>query len=367
MEREFGISSFIYILMLIWFVIGSLASAGKPRIFRDVHGLELPDASNYIKATLSLVFILGVIICCAKPEFTPDNDQYRYWFEKKGYKDSVEPTFVLFAAILPSYEWLIALYAILSVGINIIAIRYLSPNIWTSLLIWFSLWFVMHDMIQIRAAVASATCFSALIFMQGRRPVWYFILITFAMMFHYSALLFYPIYFISINKSHRNLYYAIVIASFILYFAGVGLGHLISYVPIPQVQAYAEAYIENDHYFFNGLGITWFVRFAMALLMVVKSESILERYPYAVVMIKIYVISLLCSVLFMDVPVMSGRLSEFLGCANIFAFAMFPLCIPKMRHMLNIIVVILMCYLSVYSLDHITIKDNMDRIERGVN
>lgn len=364
MEREFGISSFIYILMLIWFVIGSLASAGKPRIFRDVHGLELPDASKYIKATLSLVFILGVIVCCTKPEYTPDNEIYRYWFEKKGYKDTIEPTFVLFTNILPSYEWLVAFYAILSVGINIIAIRYLSPNIWTSLLVWFSLWFVMHDMIQTRAAVACAICFGALIFMRKRRPLIYFSLITLAVLFHYSAILFYPIYFLNTNKPYKKLYYVIVIVSFILYYAGMALGYLIQYIPIPQIQVYANAYIDNEQYSFSGLGLTWFVRFIMALIMVIKSDTIVERYPYAIIMIKIYVFSLLAAVLFKDIPVMSGRVSEFLGVANVYAFAMFPLCFRKVRHMLNAVVVMLMVYLSIYSLDQITIKDNMERMEK---
>lgn len=365
MQEEYGASFLIYALLLVWLAIGSLASMGRARKFVNRDGLQIAEASKWIKATMWVVFGLGVVICLLKPEFMPDYDNYERWYKWGDYKESMEVTFVFLRWATHSYIWLIAIYAILSVGIHILSIRLMGCNVWLSLLTFFSLWFVLHDMIQIRAAVASAICFLALLYHVGRKPIPYFALVTVGVLFHYSAVIFYPLYLLSPTKPQRWLFMAIIIISFVLYFMEIELGYIAGYIPIEQISHYAKAYASSHEHQYTEFGFTWLFRFAISVLMIYRIETIKEKYPYGVIAVKIYIISMLSYILFKDIPVMSGRISGFLGVANIFAFSMFPMSFPKLRHFLTIIIVVLMLYLTQSSIFMITQPNYIEQVNNN--
>lgn len=360
----YGVSFVLYMLLLIWFVAASLVVNGKARKFHTVRGYEIAETPKIVNYTLAAILVVSVIICLFKPEFIPDNRMYEYWFDKRSTtKDDIEPTFQLAITVLPNFLTLLGIFATLSVGFNLLAIRLISPNMWLSLLTYFSLWFVLHDMIQIRVAVAAAIALFSLVFLQSRKPLYFFLMMACAFMFHYSSVIFAVFYFFSTKRTYKYLYYAIILLSFVIFFSGAALGYIASYIPIDFVQAYVTAYADSTQHTMSGIGIVWIVRLLMGVVMIARIDTIRERFPYAVIVVKIYVISMLSFILFMDIPVMAARVSELLGVINIFAFAMFPLSFPKFRHVLSFMVVVILCYSSYNAINMMTIPRYIDRID----
>lgn len=273
--------------------------------------------------------ILLVATCMLKPEEIADYEMYRYYYNALvsgvNPKSSLEPTYIWFSAICPTFEILIFFYAILAVGINLFVINRYSCNPFVSLLLYLSPYFVLHDMIQIRVAVSCALMLWAITYIPSKDWKRYLLIIAVAVLFHYSALFFVPFVLLSGKKINKILYSIIVVCLLVAAVVHISLGYLVQFIPIPALQAYYLSYAFTDTYTAQGVGVVIMGKCLMALWMIWKADRIQEVFPYAIISLKIFVISIGCYILLMDIPVMSGRLYEATAVIDVFALAMFPL------------------------------------------
>lgn len=93
----------------------------------------------------------------------------------------------------PLYLFLI--YAILGVSLKISAIKKLSQFWFFSILIYFSYSFLLHEMTQIRAGVASAFVLLSIPSIYEKKLKSFLLYAGVAIFFHYSALVLLPFYF----------------------------------------------------------------------------------------------------------------------------------------------------------------------------
>lgn len=125
-----------------------------------------------------------------------------------------------------------------------IAIRKYSPNALMSLCIYYcsmvGLWGCN------RQILAAMICILSLKFIQERRLMLFMMTVFFACLFHKTAIIFIPAYFLfNLNYSQKQAY-AIVLIAFI-----VGLLHLVNKLPFVEYLAYMDS-IDNGNTDFSG-------------------------------------------------------------------------------------------------------------------
>lgn len=114
---------------------------------------------------------------------------------------------IQFAAYLlegRSYQMLFVLTHLLIIGFVFASIRRLSWDYrWSVLILFLTGWYNFSLNIM-RQCIAIAIFLYALRYIMEKKPIHYFIAITVALMFHTTALLFYPVYFVALFRLRRT-------------------------------------------------------------------------------------------------------------------------------------------------------------------
>ncbi len=97
----------------------------------------------------------------------------------------------------------LVIYAVLGVLLKAFAIQKYLGRSFFSLLVYLCLFYVIHEYTQIRAGVAIGIFLLSIGDIAQRKPAAYFIKTLFAILFHYSAIIMIPLYFVH----KRNYFY----------------------------------------------------------------------------------------------------------------------------------------------------------------
>jgi hypothetical protein len=141
-------------------------------------------------------------------------------------------------------------------------------------------------------------------------------LIFLAFLFHYSAILAVPLYFLNGNKINIVFFSLLIPAAYLLYFLNFHLSFLIDLIPIPEVKIkyHQYKYLSSLHNAHKGNLFSYLQmsRCLLVYLFLWKWESIHEKNKYFILLLKIYIIAISILVLFFDIPALGARASEML-------------------------------------------------------
>lgn len=210
------------------------------------------------------------------------------------------------------------MFALLGVTLKLYAIKRISLFPMLSIITYISLYFVLHEMIQIRVGVAAGIFLLSLPDIARRNLTGYLFKTTLACMFHYSAIIMLVVYFFRPNKINKYFYMALPIIGISLAVTGDVILRLINIVIgfFPMILSYRM----NLHIFLLGEGISadinlFNIYYSVLLLLYyfllfnygkMKSE-------YDLILIKIFGLMLFSFYALSSVPVLAFRVSEFLG------------------------------------------------------
>ncbi len=235
------------------------------------------------------------------------------------------------------------IYAILGVTIKIIAIRRLSSSPPLSIYLYICLYFILLEMTQIRAGVATGIFLLAIPDIYNRNFKNYFLKTAIAMTFHYSAVIMLFLYFINSEKINKKIYYLLPILGLILSLVPtimIDIFNLLSFIfPafISNKITIHLMHMDNGHNnkinIFNIfiLSLTAFYYFFLFNLDKVKSRL-------NILLIKLLAIQIFIFYAFSSIPVFAFRLSEFIGISMIIII---PNLILMFKHKLLPIFIIL--------------------------
>jgi len=234
-----------------------------------------------------------------------------------------EISFFLISKIISVFSqsvWFVFIvYAFLSVTIKFHAIKKLSQFFFPSLLVYYSYYFFLHEITQIRAAVSASfilMCIIEIVKSDFKKFLLFSILASF---FHYSAIIILPFYFLKRNKI-QNFYYFLVPVGFIIFLTGYNLTSLIGLIDIQYIKIKYETYLKMASFEkINVFNVTEIFRYIFCYLLLWKWKYIYEKTPYAVIVIKIYIFSVFSLLAFADIPTIAFRISELLGITEIIA------------------------------------------------
>jgi len=209
------------------------------------------------------------------------------------------------------------LYAVMGVTVKYKALSQLTEFLFPSLLIYFSYFFILHDVTQIRAGVSSAFVLMSITALPDRNKFRFFIFAFLAVLFHYSALIILPLIFLNGNRI-QIIYFFLIPLGFIIWALNINLSGFLSHIHFEQIQVKYQTYLQlaaSEQ--IDLINLLSFSRIIFCYILLWKWEYLAEKSRYAVVIIKIYILSSLSFIVFSDIPTLAFRVSELLGIVEI--------------------------------------------------
>lgn len=265
-----------------------------------------------------LYFFLVLLVLIAGLRDNVDKDYLLYHSMYQSCLDGNYPGEISFYLIsLMVYNlfnnpvFLFFIYAVPGVSLKIFAIRKLTEFWFCSLLIYFSFFFMLHEMTQIRAGVATGFILLGIPSIYEKNFKSFLLFIGAAFLFHYSAIIIIPFYFLNKDRISR-LFYFIIPFAFLLYFLNINVTSVIQLVKIDYITVKYMAYkaLAESGVTTNLFNVIQLMRYIFIAILLWKWEVIAEKNKYAVLLIKFYIIGSFLMIIFADIPAISFRFSE---------------------------------------------------------
>lgn len=286
------------------------------------NGRILNNKLAVLNSILLLITVaLLVFASYIKPPSMADYSSYINLFQGTDQRDSIEPAFRLIVRIIKliddNYLLLFLFFALISIPLRVFLFNRFSPVVWGSIIVYLSLFYILHDLIQIRAAVAS-TLLILLVYFSYKRSLKYFIIVyLISFCFHYSAIVFILVWFISPNNNPR-MYFFLLLLSYLVYFAHYSLSSFISYIPISSISSLLTSYAGRDSYENNVFNLIQIGRIALAFFFFHNINNERNKYPWFIYFLKVYILGLCFLPLFSSLSGVALRMQElFISCEPI--------------------------------------------------
>lgn len=214
------------------------------------------DISLYRTFHLLLFAFLVVFSTFRNGDILPDYTNYLKFFHSNNTDFHIEPSFYVIKSIAKAFSGenqytLFFIYALLGIGTKYYAITKYSPYVMYSLCIWVSSAYIVQDMIQIRASVAGGLLLIIIPLIERRKLYMAGLLTFIAFLFHNSAIIFIPIFFLnskSINWKFWTICYFILLA---INLTGINfykyLNQLINIIPTGLINERISKYLVREY------------------------------------------------------------------------------------------------------------------------
>ncbi len=270
----------------------------------------------------------------------------------------LEPGFTGIVLIFRSlfiYDYVLAImlfYGLTTVSLKILSIKKLSVNPYLVILFYYSQYYFLHEMTQIRIGLASAILLIAVIFYLKGNKLTFALLTIVAVFFHYSAILYLLILFLNSRHFNKIVYSGILGISIVFGFLQIPLANYLDiFIPtnLPGRLANYAVIVENglaeNINVFNVLNLLNIV-VCLYFIIFISKEKLLSDKPL-VLFLKCNIIAILFLSFLSGVPSLAFRVSELFGLMSIFVYASLVNYLPFGK--LNILIIILIASIVFYS------------------
>lgn len=283
--------------------------------------IPLIDSKYNLVAFILINIILACFAAFRGEDFT-DYKNYITYFEQNG-DIFVEPAFILISGFIHLFSnnviFLFVIFAVLGVSLKFLAIKELTQLWALSIAIYISYFYILHDLVQIRAGVATGFLLLCIKPIYEKNFKKFMFLALLAITFHYSAILIIPLYFLNKNPSKKWLLFSVPFA-YLIYFLGV---NLIVFLPISGIQEKIEVYkqiqeeLQEETATLNVFNLLFLARITIFYFIIWKYDLINSHNKYTPILLKIYCISLISLLVFAQMPVVAFRLNELFGIVEV--------------------------------------------------
>lgn len=280
---------------------------------------------------------------------TPDSDNYEsmYYSVRSLDNNLREPTFTFMSYCLNTAGFginaLFFAYAILSIPIRLCAIWKMSKLPFLTLGVYISFYYQLHDLIQMRCAVASALFLLSIYYRIEKKLYLSIGCILVGTLFHYSALAGLVIFFFG-NKELSTfqcwILYLIVPLGLVFFFAGLDISHLLpDELGGNRLEAYRKLKdkgLEDDFdswiFYKNPIILA---NICLYYGCIYYHEILTRFYKYTPIMLKIMAFAFICMLTLGNISsVLASRLNEYFEIVSIFLwtatiYAFYPILYGK--------------------------------------
>ncbi len=222
------------------------------------------------------------------------------------------------------------IFAIIGVTLKVLAIRQLSLSPIFSIFTYLCLYFILHEMTQIRAGVATAIFLLAIPDIYNRNFKAFLFKTILAMMFHYSAIIMLIVYFLNPYKINFKIFFFLPLIGMFFTFSGINiltiLNPFLSILPdfiSNKIELYVSLLDYGKFNQINVFNVYYSSLFVLYYIMILYHSYFKSQYD--VLFLKIFGLMLFFFYFSSAIPVLAFRVSEFLGVVLIILIPHFAL------------------------------------------
>ena len=312
-------------------------------------------------ALIFLFFILSFFAGLRAIDVSRDGLNYAYMFDSVSqYSDWFSSRNELMAVVIPvtlkkleiySYISAFLTFALIGVGLKLLAIKKYSPLPLLSVLLYYSNFFILHEMTQIRAGIATGILLLTIDDIYQKKFGKFLFKIFAASLFHFSSLAFLPIFFVNPKKINRLVYFIVLIVAILLGLAkGINVFKLIPGLSNLNSKLAMYDALQNQMVEVNLFNVTMLINiFAISLqLLFIKRVKSISKY--SIIIIKIMFFGVVSLYVFSSIPVIAWRVSElFLTISFINLTYLYYIIRPRfISNTIVILIALLMIFLGLF-------------------
>lgn len=330
------------------------------------------DLNPFKNGTLLVIVIilLGLLAGLRGPDVGKDYESYKIIFDDiyelgrintGTFLPVLEPGFSLIVIVfrfLFHYNYVLPImlfFGLTSVLLKVISIKQLSVNPYVVILFYFSHYFLLHEMTQIRIGLAASIFFIALIYyIKGNRWVC-LLLIMVSVLFHYSAIIYLVIFLLDSNRFNKAAYAGLLIVSLVLGYLKLPLLNFLGdFIPgnLPgRLDIYAtvvENGLADTINVFNVLNLLN-IAVCVYFIIFIPKQKLLVNKPI-LFFLKCNILSIFFLSLLSGLPSLAFRVSELFGLMSIFVYASLINYLPfgKLNILITILIAGIVFYVTVF-------------------
>lgn len=319
-----------------------------------------------------LSFALALLAGLRNPDIENDYHQYLMVFdliypEKNPlYLAIFEPGFFLIVYTVRglveiNYGVVIMLvYAFASVFIKVFSIRKLAINPYLVILFYFSHFFFLHEMTQIRVGLATAIFFISLSYYLKGNIKAYIGLILLATMFHYTAILYLGLLLLNKNHFNRYFYSAIILLAVVLAFVKLPLIGYLDRIQTNEITAKLENHTIASELTSDKINVLNAVTICnilccLYLILAVVPDGFYKEQKLTL-FLKCNIISIFLLAFLSGIPTIAFRVSDLFETLSMFLFAYLTRYLPFGKYNIFITILIAGVFFYFFALDSNLIK-----------
>jgi len=280
-----------------------------------------------------IAIILIVIETFRQEDINPDYYLYLQYIKfPDSYCNDAEPSFfniVRFTHYIGGTHLLVFfIYALLGICLKMTAIIKYSPNIFYSIAVWICFFYILQDLIQIRAAVSGSFLLFMIPSIYNGNYIKALVYWLFAFIFHNSAIVFVILFFFKKDSINPWLWISGYVTIFIINTLNLPIFtyvfKAISFLPM----SIASRIGNSDPTILNEMArMTMYSRYILipsiySIVCLFRIKNIQSSYPYAILCLKTCMIGIM--IYGVGLPIVSERLFEILSIPYIY---LIPLCL----------------------------------------
>lgn len=287
---------------------------------------------------LFFIIAVGLIIIAGFRTIGNDNDSPTYveifntvgmpltYFKDYQYNSFLEPTYYLIPSIVMvllkfKVIWVFLIYAILGVATKFLAISKLTDFTFLSILVYFSHFFLLHELTQIRVGVSSGILLLCVIEIQKRNFLRFLLLIGVGLLFHYSFIVFLPFYFLDSRSINKKAYLVTLFLPYILIALNINVITILQTFRLgvfsEKIEVYTDLLSKGVNDTIKTYSVVFLVQLLLCTIFILKSDLLIQNNKYSLLLLKIYCIAASSLVMFSNMPVLGIRFSELLNIVEI--------------------------------------------------
>ena len=285
------------------------------------------DSRNYNNKSRFLFFIFLLFVVAA---FRNGDGLYDYAIYVESFNDYenriIEPTFLLFSHLIHQLLngevlYLFLIYSFLAITFKYYAIKELSVLLIPSLYLYLCNFYIAQEWIQIRSGVAAGLLLLSVKAVFDRNLMKFLFLVLLAALFHVSALMFLIVYIFNPSKISKIACLLIFMLSYLCYFIHVDFLSVLRWAAfIDIIDSKLNAYENIAIGTANVFSIAQIIKVCVTFFLLYNVEKIQLYNKYAIILLKIMLLSLCVLPLFASDAVAGTRIRDLFGTVEFILF-----------------------------------------------
>ncbi len=256
--------------------------------------------------------------------FSIVSEPLAYFFDYSQWSN-LEPFYYLIPSLfkfidIPFYEIsLFVFFAVIGISINLLGIKKLS-NHGLGILVYFSFFFFLHGMTQIRICIAAGCLFFAVYHYYNKNYINYILIVIASFCFQYTGVLSFLILFLNRERFNLFLNLSILAVSFSLVLFQVNvIGDFLFMLKLPFTDKLLLTLksLKQSENELNAFNVPYLLNLVITIWLFINHKKIASNNKYGNLLLKIQLISFICFGLFSSIAVIAFRLYEFFGIVSV--------------------------------------------------